>query len=224
MRIVFIGASQLSLMTARLLIDRGHEVVIIEADKQVIESVSEELDCGFIHGEGTRPQVLREAGPEQTDILFCLTPEDQVNILAALIGQSLGFTRVVPSIREPELHGICQELGLDSTIIPDQTISRYLADMVAGVDVMELRTFVRGEARFFSFTIDKESAGLVKNLEMPKDARVVCLYRGDDFELADDETELRPDDEVVVLTHSRNLGKLRERFVPRENSSEPEKK
>jgi len=217
MRIVFVGASQLAVMTARLLVDRKHEVIIIEADKEVIESLARDLDCGFIHGDGSKPHILREAGPEQTDVLFCLTPHDQVNILAALIGRSLGIKRVVPSIREPELATICQELGLESTIIPDQTISRYLADMAVGVDVMELLTFIKGEARFFSFVADQESAVRVEGLDLPDDARAVCFYREDEFYLADPKTKLEPGDEVVVLTHSRNLAKLRERWRLREN-------
>lgn len=219
MRIVFVGASQLAVMTARLLVDRKHEVIIIEADKEVIESLAPDLDCGFIHGDGSKPHILREAGPEQTDVLFCLTPHDQVNILAALIGRSLGIKRVVPSIREPELDTICQELGLESTIIPDQTISRYLADMAVGIDVMELLTFIKGEARFFSFVADQESALRVEDLDLPRDARVVCFYREDEFHLADPETKLEPGDEAIVLTHSRNLAKLRERWHMRDRES-----
>jgi len=224
MRIVFVGASQLAVMTARLLLDRKHEVVIIEAEKEVIESLSEDLDCGFIHGDGSKPHILREAGPEQTDVLFCLTPHDQVNILAALIGRSLGIKRVVPSIQEPELDTICQELGLDSTIVPDRTISSYLADMAVGVDVMELLTFIKGEARFFSFVADEESAGTLKELDLPSDARVVCLYREGEFQLTEEGTTLKPRDEVVILTHSRNLPKLRERWHPRKNEGSTEVK
>jgi trk system potassium uptake protein TrkA len=219
MRIVFVGASQLAVMTARLLIDRKHEVIIIETEKEVIESLAPDLDCGFIHGDGCKPHILREAGPEQTDVLFCLTPHDQVNILAALIGRSLGIKHVVPSIREPELDAICRELGLESTIIPDRTISRYLADVAVGVDVMELLTFIKGEARFFSFAADAESAVLVEALDLPDDARVVCFYREDEFYLADPKTKLKPGDEVIILTHSRNLAKLRERWRPRESDS-----
>lgn len=219
MRIVFVGASQLAVMTARLLVDRKHEVVIIEAEKEVIESLARDLDCGFIHGDGSKPHILREAGPEQTDVLFCLTPHDQVNILAALIGRSLGIKRVVPSIREPELDTICQELGLESTIIPDQTISRYLADMAVGIDVMELRTFIKGEARFFSFVADEESSVRIDALDLPREARVVCFYREDEFHLVDPNTKLESGDEVVVLTHSRNLAKLRERWRPKESES-----
>ena len=99
MRFGFVGASQLTLMTAELLIDRGHEVVIIEADRERMDEIGDRLDCSYLHGDGSRPQVLAEVGPEQTDVLFCLTKNDESNILAALVGRSLGFAKVVPSIR-----------------------------------------------------------------------------------------------------------------------------
>lgn len=217
MRIIFVGASQLAVMTAKRLLDRKHEIVIVEADRDVIEALSEDIDCGFIHGDGSKPHILREADPERADVLFCLTDEDEVNILAALVGRSLGIKRVVPSIRDPELDTVCQELGLESTIIPDQTISRYLADMAVGVDVMEMRAFIKGDARFFAFVTDEESAVAVKDLELPEDARVVCIYRDDELILADADTRLKPRDEVVILTHSRHLSELRERWQARNN-------
>lgn len=215
MRMVFVGASQLAIMTARLLTGRGHEVVIIESEKATIEALSDELDCGFLHGDGSKPVILREAGPDETDVLFCLTNNDQVNILASLIGRSLGFKRVVPSIKDPELMAICLELGLHDTIIPDQTISRYLADMAVGLDILELSTLIKGEARFFSFIASAADAGTVEALQLPAEARVICYYRNGEFNLTTGgDTKIREGDEVVILTHSKHLADLRERWQP----------
>ena len=64
MRVVFIGASSLAVVTAKLMRERGEEVVIIEHDKDHIDALTEELDCGFLHGDGSKPAILREADPE----------------------------------------------------------------------------------------------------------------------------------------------------------------
>ena len=93
MRVVFIGAGVLSVATARYLLKRGNEVVIIERDKSRIDELSQELDCGFLHGDGSKPALLREADPDHTHTLFCLTNSDQANIIASLVGRSLGFER-----------------------------------------------------------------------------------------------------------------------------------
>ena len=79
MRAVFIGASSLAVMTARYLLQQGHEVIIIERDKPRIDSLTDQLDCGFLHGDGSKPSILRDTNPSQTDVLFCLTDHDQAN-------------------------------------------------------------------------------------------------------------------------------------------------
>ena len=55
MRFVFIGSGSLAVLTGRLLAERGHEVVLVERDRSVIDALQEGLDLGFIHGDGTRP-------------------------------------------------------------------------------------------------------------------------------------------------------------------------
>ncbi len=210
MRIVFVGTSELTRRTAQLLLDSDHDVVIIEPDRQVIADLQPTMDCGFLQGDGSKPAVMREAGPKQTDLLFCLTDDDHTNMIASLVGRSLGFPRVVTRIEDPELETICQELGLQDTIIPSLTISRYLADMAQGLNILELSTAIKNEARFFAFLVEDESVHRVSDLNLPPDAKVVCLYREGEFQLADEESKLRKKDEVVILTHSRNLSALRD--------------
>jgi trk system potassium uptake protein TrkA len=214
MRAVFVGAGKLALMTARLLLKRQHEVVIIECDREVIENLSEELDCGFLLGDGSKPAILKETDPAQTDILYCLTGNDQTNILASLVGRSIGFKRVVTKIEDPEFEHICIELGLEDTIIPSRTTGRHLADMFEGQDPLELSTMIRDEARVFSFVV-KEGAmsDVVSDLHLPNGSRVICLYREGKFIIPETDTRLKIDDEVVVLTHRKNLPTLHERYL-----------
>jgi trk system potassium uptake protein len=216
MRIVFIGAGELSVETARLLIKRGHEVVIIESDREKIETLADDLDCRFLRGDGSKPPILREAAPKQTDVLFCLSDVDQNNIITSLVGRALGFSRVVTRIEDRDFEPICRELGLRDVISPSRTVSRCLANIVKGIDILELSTIIKDEARFFTFVADKNQAGPVDDLALPKSARVVCYYRGETFHLVDGEYTIQPQDEVVILTHSDNLAKLRKQFLSAE--------
>ncbi|MBN2428833.1 MAG: NAD-binding protein [Deltaproteobacteria bacterium] len=215
MRTVFIGAGKVSIGTAKALIKKGHEVVIIETDKAKIDELSEAMDCSFLHGDGSQPNILREVNPAQTDVLYCLADSDQDNVIASLVGRSLGFKRIVTSIGDPQFEDICHELGLQDTIIPSRTISRYLEDMVGGTENVELSAVIKDEARFFTFTARKEDAVAAKELKLPTEARAVCYYREGRFALAEEETALQEDDEVVVLTHSKNMASLQERWQPK---------
>jgi trk system potassium uptake protein TrkA len=221
MRTVFLGAGKVSVETAKALIKKGHEVIIIENDKAKIDALSEEMDCSFLQGDGSQPNLLREVNPGQTDFLFCLTDSDQDNVIASLVGRSLGFDRVVTSIGDPQFEGICHELGLKDTIIPSRTISRYLEDMVGGGENVELSTVIKDQARFFTLTAKEEDAVAAKDLKLPAGAKVICYYRDGKFSHADEETTFRTGDEIVILTHSKNMPALQERWHTQPAQEEP---
>jgi len=222
MRVVFVGAGDLSVETAKLLINRGHEVVIIEENKDKIDDLSDSLDCSFLHGDGSKPQILDEAGPEHADFLFCLTENDQYNIIAALVGRSLGYSEVIVHIHDEDYLNICNELGLERTISPSKTISRYLADTVAGIDILELSTLIKCEARCMMIQIDKTTEGSVADLDLPEGARVIAIYRNEHFMHVGSDSTLKTEDEALILTHSDQLAELKERFVPQESPDEDE--
>jgi trk system potassium uptake protein TrkA len=201
-------------VTARILIDRGHRLVIVHTDRERIDELSDELDCGFLHGDGSNPSILREAGPRETDVLVCMSDHDQANIIAGLVGRSLGFPRVITVITNSEYESICLELGLEETVIPIQMIGRDLADMVEGEDTMEFSSVIKGEAQVFKFLASEAEKGPIGGLELPERARPICYYREDEFHLVDDGTELRKNDEVVVLTYRDVMPELQERWKP----------
>ena len=213
MRVVIIGGSSVAVATAKMLLSDHHDVVIIERDKAKIESLSDSLDCGFLHGDGSTPAILQEVVPTATDLLLCLTDHDQDNILASLVARSLGFQRIVTKIEDPEFEHICVELGLADTIIPDLNTARTLADMATGQTATELSAVFRGEIRFFSFIARDEDERKVEEIDLPQEARIILVYRGKKIVFVDPDTKILPKDEVIILTHSKNLQKLRERWT-----------
>ena len=167
MRAVFIGASALAVATARILVGRGDEVILIEQDEARIDALKDDLDCAFLHGDGSNPATLRDTNPSRTPFLFCLAGNDQTNILAGLIGRSLGFKRVVVKIDNIEFEHICVELGLTDVIVPSRTIGRHLAEMVAGQDPLEISAMIKGDARFFSFIVKDDAGKTIDELALP---------------------------------------------------------
>lgn len=213
MRFVFIGSGTLAVLTGRMLAERGHEVVIIERDPATIELLQDKLDVGFIHGDGTRPAILREGDPQSTDLLFCLTHDDQSNIIASLVARSLGYRRVVTKIEDPDLEHICAELGLADSLVPMHTVGRYLADMAEGQDIIAISDILRGDTRIYSFKVDDALAMAVEDLPIPDTARPICIYRnGEELRFVDPRTRLRVGDELVMLTRAGGLKALRQQF------------
>jgi trk system potassium uptake protein TrkA len=212
MRIVIISADDLAVATARRAIARGHDVVIVEKDKERIEALSDELDCGFLNGDGSKPAILREAGPEDTHVLLSIGPDDQSNILASLVGRSLGFGRVITKIIDPEFQHICAELGLDETVIPNSAMARTLADMAEGRQVYEVSALLRGDLHFFGFVADEATAGPVEDLDLPAHSKLIAIYREDEPILPGAGATIEANDQVILLADDRAREKLTERF------------
>ncbi|MBN1643426.1 MAG: hypothetical protein JW856_01195, partial [Dehalococcoidales bacterium] len=98
------------------------------------------------------------------------------------------------------------------------TISRHLENMVRGLDEIELSTLLKADARIFTFTAGKKEETTASELDLPNDARIIFYYRDNEFRLAEKDTRFRKGDEIVVLTHSKNLADLRERWYPKKVS------
>jgi len=211
--VVFIGASSLAVATAERLLRVGHEVIIIENDKAVIDALMGHIDCVFIHGNGSKPAILKETDPDSIDVLFCLTKSDEANIIASLVARSLGVKRVITRIEDPEFEHICVELGLNDTIVPTLTNARYLANIAAGRNILEMSAIFRGNVRLFSFIADGADEGSVSDLSLPKQTRVIFCYRDNAFTLVDNDSKLQKGDEVVLVTTSGEYEKLLDRWA-----------
>ena len=212
MRIVFSGARPATILAAGLLIKKNHEVIIIDTNKEKIDSLSETMDCSFLYGDAAKPAILKEVNPKNCDFLFCLTDSDEVNIITSLLGRSLGFKRVVTSIENTELEEMCREIGLKDVVIPARSMSRHIEDMVEGLEDIELSNLLKGEARLLSFIAGNEEAGPVSELDLPEDAKCIYYYRDEKFYLMDEQTKIKKGDEVVVVTHVDNLSELNKRW------------
>jgi len=213
LKVVFIGASSLAVATAEGLLRVGHEVIIIENDKAVIDTLMGQIDCVFIHGNGSKPAILKETDPDSIDVLFCLTKSDEANIIASLVARSLGVKRVITRIEDPEFEHICVELGLNDTIVPTLTNARYLANIAAGRNILELSAVFRGNVRLFSFIADEVDEGLVSNLSLPKQTRVIFSYRDDVFMPINGDSKLQKGDEVVLVTTSDEYERLHDKWA-----------
>ena len=82
MRIVIIGASSFGLAIAEELIETDREVVLIDKSRELLEQAAERIDCGMIEGDGSNPDVLREAFRDEDDVCIAVTNASEINILA----------------------------------------------------------------------------------------------------------------------------------------------
>jgi trk system potassium uptake protein TrkA len=214
MRIVVVGASRFGISTVEQLTEAGHEVVLVDRDAAKLERLAEDLDCGMIEGDGSLPSVLRDAYADHADALVTLTNVDDVNILAALVGRSVGFERVVPQIVRPQLLAVCEELGLRNLITPHATVARSIVRTLEDHDeaALDLRTHRAFDVLAYRVRARHDGRRL-DDLGLPADARAIALTRGDADALVGPDTRLAEGDSLIVAVGTEARDRMDEIFA-----------
>lgn len=215
MRLVFAGASNLVIKTVQQLNEQTrHDIIIIENDAALIDTLNDQLNAAFIQGDASPPSILKEANPTSCDFFFASTDRDESNMIAALTAKALGYKRVVVIIKEESYEPICQELGLEEIIIPLRTVRRDIINIIDGERERHLSDYIRADLRLFSFRVSSDTeAQSMADLGFPKDTKPIVVYDDRDTPRAlSEEMMIQPGDEVVLLTHKSLLKTLENKF------------
>ena len=99
---LIVGAGKVGWNLARELVDKGHEVSLIEANRRRSETVEEELEHAIQYGDGTELWVLERAGIERADLVVAGDRDDQVGSLdpGPLQHPQLGAVAVLDRVLE----------------------------------------------------------------------------------------------------------------------------
>lgn len=211
MRIVVIGASSFGLAIAEKLIETDHEVVLIDKSRDLLEQAAEQIDCGMIEGDGSNPDVLREAFRGEEDVCVAVTNASEINILAALIARSIGYGRVIPQITSNDLLRVCTELGLEDVINPHAKVAENIVEALTSGDDAAQEPLLQEDLVLARITVPERLAG--QALDLPGQGRVVALIRDGEEHLPDAEFSVREGDILVIVLRRDAQDELKERFA-----------
>lgn len=213
MRITILGASRIAIATVRQLIDRGHEVVLIEQSRDRLDELAESLDCGMINGDGTLPQTLQDAFGDGSDAFFALTNTDNVNILAAVVARSVGYPRVITQLARTELQPIIDQLDLGETITPHESAAQTLVQALEQHDQVSTVGVLKNQLRLVLVTVPEEfSEKPLSQIEMPGSAQGIARIRqGEESALSSGDV-VRGKDQLLLLVSSSDHDALLSAF------------
>ena len=216
MRFVIIGAGRVGLRTARVLRDEGHEVTLIEQDEAMIRR-ARSLEFPVVEGDGSREDVLEDAGITDADAVGALTSDLNVNFTACMIANHYGC-RTIMRIDEAYREGIYRKYAdeVDEVIYPERlgaigaknallggTI-RAIADIAPHLQVVELT--VSNGAPVNGYTMGE--------LQLPADATVLAFGKRDQpLEIPNADLSLEDGDRLVVLADFDVLNEVRQLLV-----------
>ena len=198
MQIIVVGCGKVGSSLAAILVERGHDVVIVENDSQLIQAAAD-LDCIKITGVPIDRDVLRQAGIESADILCAVTQNDNINIMVAQIADRIfKVPRIITRIFNPGSRTVFEEFGLDAVCSTELTVQDFLRRIGGEKEAMQQRVFGSG----VTYTSVPIESGLVgeeaANLTSDTGKLVFGILRKGRLMLARPGLRLQADDEMVL--------------------------
>ena len=190
MKIIVLGAGQVGQSVARSLAAENNDLVVVDTDVAALKHLEEMAELQTVVGYASHPEVLREAGAEDADMIIAATESDETNIVAIQIAYSLYRTpskiarlRSSEYVREHDLFKN-ENIPIDTIISPEQLITEHIERIIEHPGAIQVVDFAGGRVRLVGVRV-QEGAPMqgwplsqLSNLLGNIDTRVVAIYRG----------------------------------------------
>jgi len=217
MRIVILGAGQVGASVAENLVSEDNDITVVDVDTEHLAHLQDRLDLRTVAGNAASPNVLREAGCEDADMLIAVTQSDQTNLCACRIAKTvfnirtrIARLRAADFIDYPELLDE-NNFAVDFSICPEQEVTDALVKLVRFPEALQVLEFAGGRVALVAV---RAFAGgpLVGHplrdlrLHLPGlDARVAAIYRSHQPIVPEGETIIEDGDEVFCLAAAEHI-------------------
>lgn len=115
MKIIILGCGRVGVYLAQCLDQAGHDVTIIDRNREAFARLGSSYGGKMILGTGIDEDVLRKAGIEQADAFIAVTNGDNTNAMAAQIAKHVFHVpHVVARLYDPIREETYRLLGLDT--------------------------------------------------------------------------------------------------------------
>jgi len=88
-KIIIVGAGEVGFHIAQRLAQESKEVVVIDKRADALRRFTDLLDVKTIHGSGSNPRVLEEAGVKDAETFLAVTDSDETNLVSCLFANGL---------------------------------------------------------------------------------------------------------------------------------------
>ena len=214
MYIIIVGGGRVGYYLARALLDEGHEVLIIEKNATVSETINEELGDVCVRGDGCEAATLIDVGTGRADMLVAVTGDDEDNLVACQVAKhKFNVPRTIARIRNPENEPIFKKLGVDVTVSTTNIILEAIEKEVPTHPLTHLLTLSDKGLGIVEVRIPPTSAAigkLVKELSLPEGSKLALVIPKDRKpRMPTPSTVLREGDQIIALTAPESEEALR---------------
>ncbi|MGD0895979.1 MAG: TrkA family potassium uptake protein [Acidimicrobiales bacterium] len=204
MKVAIAGAGDTGRAIARDLRANGHDVLLIEKDREVVALHQPALDVTWVVADACEMRSLDTAGMADVDVAVAVTGDDEDNLVISLLAkQEFAVPRVVARVNTPENQWLFNDSwGVDVSVSTPALLTSLVEEAVSVGSLVPLLELGDGEIHLVEVTLAAGSpvAGkALADLELPRDATVVAVVRKSRVVPPRAEIELATGDEILLL-------------------------
>ena len=149
MNIVIVGDGKVGDTLVRYISGEGHNVTVIDKNQALINRVVNQYDVLGVVGNGASHAVQLEAGVPNADLVIAVTNADELNMVCCMMAKSLGATRTIARVRDPEYsrenNFLRKHLGIDIIVNPEYDTAREIARLIRFPAALKVDAFAKGQ-------------------------------------------------------------------------------
>jgi trk system potassium uptake protein TrkA len=213
--VVIVGAGEVGSYLAKILVEEGHDVAIIESDEPAARRLEGELDCLVVHGSGVNRTALLQAGIKKADLFISVTHVDEVNLVAAMIAsRQCESLRTVARVREVEHYHTgsleANDMGLGLIVGPEKSVADQVVGQLSFEGAGEIRTLADGRLVMLELPLSADSPLCHESLAdlastFPDPSLVAGVVGADGLRIPGGADILGPEERAEILTTRENI-------------------
>ncbi|MDO4952666.1 MAG: Trk system potassium transporter TrkA [Synergistaceae bacterium] len=225
MRIVLVGAGEVGYSVAKNLSEDGHDIVVVEEDKDKAERIDADLNVQAIRGNGASPSVLAQAGitdnGDRAQMLIACTNTDEVNLMACLIAKQMGVKHVIARTKGLEFTDTdswARSLGIDLMISTERSVAKEIETLLEIRGASRATELARGKAGVYLFKVNEGSKAcgitLAELRQQNSDLNtiIICIKRGKESFVPRAFDKLQQGDLCYTICYRNQIGKIEDIF------------
>ena len=216
--VTLLGGSRIAFYLAKMLLNSGTDVTLIDTDKSICHKFSDLLPGIRVYcGDGTQRELLQEAGLLEQNAFVTLTGMDEENIIVAYYARTQKVSQVIAKVNRDEMAAMAEQMGLESVISPKtvvvNVVLRYVRALQSsmGSSIENLYQLMEGRAEALEFIVQSETpyTGVpLKSLRLKKNVLIGGILRDRKAIIPAGDDMILPGDHVVVIAGHRRLNAL----------------
>ncbi len=205
MNVIVVGGGNTGSHLAKILLNTGHMVQVIEERPAVLEKLGQEISQeNIITGDGSSPVILEKAGIQKAQVLVAVTGSDETNLVITSLGRfEFNVPRVIARINNPKNAWLfTPEMGVDVALNQSEILASLSAEEMSINDMMTLAKLRRGKYSLVEEKIAPNSPVIgiaIKDMPLPQNCVISGIIRKGEIVLPRGITSLEEGDEVLAL-------------------------